>query len=246
MLEKYQYYANIVGSVEETVRKVADLPPSKCYDTKFLETVFIPGLGLNDESLEQQPSELGPYFGKGLHLWQYPSQLAHYLVWLTHNAKTIRNYTEIGCRWGGTFILVNEWLKKIGAPIEFSLAIDPITPTPFIEHYRKISSTPVLYIQDFSSSKSVKDYLSAVHPDMVFIDGDHSIQGVMFDHLLVRKSAKIIVHHDIASQACPATSLFWTYVREAEDGFDNWEFTQQYDSVEGSFLGIGVLKRRDT
>lgn len=244
MLEKYQYYANIVGSVDETIGKIADLPISKCYDTKFLETVFIPSLGLNDEYLEQQPSELSPYFGKGVHLWQYPSQLAQYLVWLAHNAKAIRHYTEIGCRWGGTFILINEWLKKIGAPIEFSLAIDPIPPTPFVEKYRESSSTPVHYIQDFSSSKSVIDYLSALRSDMVFIDGDHSIQGVMFDHLLVRNTAQIIVHHDIASQACPGTSLFWSYAKQAENHFDNWEFTQQYDSVEGNFLGIGVLKRK--
>lgn len=244
MLEKYQYYANIVGSVDETIQKIAELPISKCYDTQFLEQTFIPSLGLNNEFLEQQPAELSPHFGKGLHLWQYPSQLARYLVWLAFNGKEVRNYTEIGCRWGGTFILINEWLKKVGAPIEFSLAIDPIVPTPFVERYRQVSSTPVQYIQDFSTSKAVVDYLNALRPDMVFIDGDHSIQGVMFDHLLVRSKADIIVHHDIVSQACPGTTLFWNYAKQAESEFDHWEFTQQYDSVQGTFLGIGALKRK--
>lgn len=244
MDEKYQYYASISDSVEKTIAAIGDLPVSKCYDIDHVEKELIPSLGLNDEYLEQQPSELSPYFGKGLHLWQYPSQLARYLVWLTHNAKSIRNYTEIGCRWGGTFILVNEWLKKIGAPIEFSLAIDPIAPTPFIQQYIGVSSTPVHYIQNFSTSKDVVDYFSAFKPDMVFIDGDHSLQGVMFDHLLVRKAANIIVHHDVASQACPGTTVFWSYVKQAESDFDASEFTQQYDSVAGNFLGIGVLKRR--
>lgn len=244
MIEKYQRYASIVDSVESTITTIRNLPISRCYDTQFIEKQLIPELGLNDEYLEQQPAELREYFGKGLHLWQYPSQLARYLVWLTHNAKHIRNYTEIGCRWGGTFILVNEWLKKIGAPIDFSLAIDPIEPTPFIKKYIQISSTPVHYIQNLSTSSEVVDYLSAFKPQMVFVDGDHSLQGVMFDHLLVRNDAEIIVHHDIASQACPGTTLFWSYVKEAESDFNSWEFKQQYDSVAGNFLGIGVLKRK--
>lgn len=244
MDEKYSYYESIVSSVEETITAIRDLPMSKCYDIDYIEKTLIPSLGLNDEYLEQQPGELSPYFGHGLHLWQYPSQLARYLVWLTHNGRNVRNYTEIGCRWGGTFILVNEWLKKIGAPVEFTLAIDPIPPTPFIQKYIAISSTPVHYIQNFSTSMDVRNYLASLKPDMVFIDGDHSLQGVMFDHLLVRKTARIIVHHDVASQACPETTLFWTYLKQAESDFEAMEFVQQYESVEGNFLGIGVLKRR--
>jgi hypothetical protein len=244
MDEKYDYYASIAHAVDDTIAKIAALPYSKCYDTAYLEHTLIPSLGLNDESLEQQPSELNDYFGKGLHLWQYPAQLARYLVWLTHNAKSIRNYTEIGCRWGGTFILVNEWLKKIGAPIEFSLAVDPIKPTPFIRRYVEISSTPVHYLENFSTSQPVMDYFNGFKPEMVFIDGDHSMHGVMFDHLLFRKTADIIIHHDVASRACPETTLFWTYLKQAETGFEAAEFCQQYESVQGHYLGIGVLKRR--
>lgn len=244
MIEKYQYYASISASVDKAIDTIRNLPLSKCYEVDFIQKQLIPELGLNDEFLEQQPNELSAYFGKGLHLWQYPSQLARYLVWLTHNARQIHNYTEIGCRWGGTFILVNEWLKRIGAPLEFSLAIDPITPTPFIEKYREISSTPVHYIQNLSTSGQVGEYLRSFKPEMVFVDGDHSLQGVMFDHLLVRKRADIIVHHDVSSQACAGTTVFWNYVKQAESDFEAWEFTQQYESVAGNFLGIGVLKRK--
>ena len=197
MDEKYHYYASIAYAVEETIATIRDLLMSKCYDTDYLEKTLIPGLP-HDESLEQQPSELADHFGKGLHLWQYPSQLARYLVWLTHNATKVRNYTEIGCRWGGTFILVNEWLKKIGAPIEFSLAVDPIAPTPFIQRYIEISSTPVHYIENFSTSQPVMDYFNGFKPEMVFIDGDHSMHGVMFDHLLFRRrptSSSITTSH---------------------------------------------------
>ncbi|MDO1582213.1 hypothetical protein [Rhizobium oryzicola] len=244
MEEKYAYYQSIVGAVDEVIAKVRDLPLQRCYDMQYLEHEFIPSLGLNNEQLEQQPPELGAYFGRGLHLWQYPSQLANYLVWLAHNAKSVHNYTEIGCRWGGTFILVNEWLKRIGAPIEFSLAIDPIAPTPFIQRYREISSSPIIYLEAFSTSEEVKKYFATFRPEMVFIDGDHSLHGVMFDHLLVRTKADIIVHHDVTSDGCPATTLFWSYLKQAETDFDHWEFGQQYDSVQGNFLGLGVLKKK--
>jgi len=201
-------------------------------------------LGLNNEMLHEQPSELSKYFGTGLHLWQYPNQLSRYLVWLAFNAKHVKSYMEIGCRWGGTFILITEWLKKIGARLDYAVAVDPIEPTPFIKRYMDISGIPIVYRNEMSTAPEFRKYYDACRPEFVFIDGDHTMLGVMNDHLLARKSAKIIVHHDVTSQACPDTTLFWSYVRTAEDAFEFAEFTDQYDSVKGSFLGIGVLKRR--
>ncbi len=60
MLEKYQYYANIVSSVDETIQKIAELPISKCHDTQFLEQSFIPSLGLNNEYLSSSRLSLRP------------------------------------------------------------------------------------------------------------------------------------------------------------------------------------------
>ncbi|BCH55342.1 hypothetical protein GOZ89_23545 [Agrobacterium vitis] len=243
MIEKYEFYETIVDHVDKTIDLIQQIPSHKIFDIAYLEDLIIKEIGLNNEFLEQQPAELSDYFGTGLHLWQYPSQLARYLVWLAHNAKEITSYCEIGCRWGGTFIVVNEWLKKVGAPLEFSLAIDPIAATPFIKRYMDRSTTPVHYIQNLSTSQEVIEYLGYSKPAMVFIDGDHNINGVMFDHLLVRKFADLIVHHDVSSDACTGTTLFWSYLKQAEDKFEANEFMQQYASVSGNFLGIGVLKR---
>lgn len=242
--ERYSYYEKLVDQVQVTIEAIRRLDRRHIIDAEFLERTFIPSLGLNNEMLNEQPPELGAYFGKGLHLWQYPNQLSKYLVWLSYNARSTKRYMEVGCRWGGTFILITEWLKKIGAPLEMAIAVDPIDPSPFIRKYVEVSDIPVHYLRDLSTSARVKDYYDSARPDMVFIDGDHSIEGVMLDHLLVRKAASIIVHHDIMSQACPGTTLFWKYVRSAEDSFDAFEFVDQYPSVGGSYLGIGVLKRK--
>jgi len=244
MTDRYNHYESIVDCVDQAIFRIAQLDKRYCFDAVYLENEFIPQLGLNDESLREQPAELSPFFGKGLHLWQYPSQLSKYLVWLSYNAKSIRRYMEIGSRWGGTFILISEWLKKIGAPLDLCIAVDPIQETPFLRRYREIASCPVLYIRSLSTALEFDSVLNSSRPDFVFIDGDHSMRGVMSDHLKVRKFSNIIVHHDISSQSCPDTSLFWQYLKHAEDGFDFFEFIDQYPSVKGRYLGIGALRRK--
>ena len=186
---------------------------------------------------------MNPYFGTGLHLWQYPNQLSKYLTWLAFNASSVRIYMEIGCRWGGTFILVCEWLRKIGAPLEYAVAVDPIPSTPFLSRYAEISAIPIIYKEMLSTAPEFKNFAMSIKPEMVFIDGDHSMAGVMNDHALARRFAKIIVHHDVQSQVCPATTLFWSYLKLAEENFTASEFIDQYASVNGSFLGLGALKR---
>jgi hypothetical protein len=241
---RYAYYADLVGNVDRAVEAIRQMPSARCIDVNYLEHEFIPTLGLNDELLNQQPKELSQFFGKGLHIWQYPNQLSRYLVWLAFNARAVKSYMEIGCRWGGTFIVITEWLRKIGAPLEFAVAVDPIPETPFVQRYRQISEIPVQYLQMYSNSKQFLEYQRYSRPDMVFVDGDHEMAGVMTDHIHARRVANIIVHHDVSNQACVWTSMFWQYLKNAEDGFEATEFTHQYPSVAGNYLGIGVLKRK--
>ncbi|TWC05029.1 hypothetical protein FBZ93_10339 [Bradyrhizobium macuxiense] len=247
--DRYQRFADLAPFVREAIDTIAALTPAQRVDVDFLEQEFIPALGLNDELLHEQPPELAPSFGKGLHLWQYPNQLAPYLAWLARNAAGITSYMEIGCRWGGMFILVAEWLRTSGADLKRVIALDPIAPTPFIATYfdllQEQARIEPIYMQAFSTSPLVAAHVDRLKPDFVFIDGDHSLRGAMQDHLLVRAHASIIVHHDIHSQACPDTTWLWKALREFEaPSFDAFEFTSQYPSVNGAFLGIGAMKRR--
>lgn len=244
MQDRYQYFFNIKEHVNKSILNIRNLPDKFILNAEYLENEFIPQLGLNDEMLNEMPTELSMYYGKGLHLWQYPNQLSKYLVFLALNAKQIHSYMEIGCRWGGTFILVNEWLKRCGSELDFSIAVDPIPKTPFIEQYEEISQHKIFYYQGLSTDLKFQNIYKSANPNFVFIDGDHTLVGVMNDHLLVRKFAKFIAHHDISSITCRDTSFFWDYVKLSEDNFEAFEFTQQYESVNGSYLGIGVLRRR--
>ncbi len=244
---RWDHFLNDQTTIPLTLSLVNAVPDSKLRDTKYLETELLPALGLNDENLNEQPEELSKFFGTGLHIFQYPNQFAAYLAWLSDHATETRSYVEIGSRWGGTFIITCEWLRRIGAPLNTVIAIDPIGETPLLKAYGQHlskQSTNYSFVKDLSSSPVVRSLFESTQPSFVFIDGDHSMNGALSDHMLARKSADIIVHHDIASDACPESTTLWQYLKELESRrFDHFEFIDQYTSVQGSFLGIGALKR---
>jgi hypothetical protein len=146
------------------------------------------------------------------------------------------------------FILVAEWIRNNGADLKTIIALAPVDPTPFITTYFRLlqerTNIEPIYLQGFSNSPIVGEHVDRLRPDFVFIDGDHSLRGALQDHVLVRPHAKIIVHHDICSQACPDTTLLWKAPKEFEaPKYDLAEFTNQCASVNGTFLGIGAMKR---
>ena len=246
-------FDSLRDSVSSAVFAIRSLTLQQCADVAMLEHKLIPSLGLNDEILHEQPPELSPFFGRNLHIWQYPCQLAPYLVWLSENATSVTTYMEIGCRWGGMFVLVSEWLRKIGAELKCLCAMDAIEPSPFIEEYFKMlreeasagaSAIEPLYLRALSTSDEARQVVERIRPDFVFIDGDHTLEGALSDHMLVRDNADIIVHHDVHSSVCPGTTQLWATLKRLERyEFEAVEFIAQYGSVPSNFLGIGALKR---
>jgi hypothetical protein len=77
--------------------------------------------------------------------------------------------------------------------------------------------------------------------DLILIDGDHSYEGVKKDFDTLKNNARIIVFHDIASCVCPGVVRFWNEIKALYPG-QTVEFTEQYEDVAGSYLGIGVLQ----
>ncbi len=245
--DRWKYFQDNDGASLAARSLIQGVPNEKLRDIAYLENELIPALGLNNENLHEQPQELSSFMGTGLHVFQYPNQLSRYLTWLADHAGETTSYVEIGSRWGGTFIVVCEWLRRIGAPLTSAIAIDPIGETPMIKRYGKTlleQGIAYQFVQDFSTSHNVQSMFAERRPDFVFIDGDHSMKGALADHMLARQYAKIIVHHDIFSDACPETTALWKALKELETGeFTAAEFIEQYPSVKGSFLGIGAMQR---
>jgi cephalosporin hydroxylase len=194
---------------------------------------LLPEFGMNGESKEQLPKELEEHFNKGIRFWQYPNQFAVYLKHLSQ--YEINSYMEIGCRWGGTFIITNEILRKGNKGFK-SLACDLINISDILSEYKKYN--------DFYYFKGDSAWLSRLNTedtyDLILIDGDHSYEGVKKDFETTKRfKPKYVTFHDITNECCEGVVKFWN---EIKNDYKHFEFTKQYDSVIGEFLGIGLIE----
>jgi cephalosporin hydroxylase len=207
----------------------------------YLEKLIIK-LGFNTEILREQP-KIVKENGGGLLIWQYPNQFSKYLCLLRE--QKIHSYIEIGCRWGGTFVLTNEYLKMFNS-IHKSVAVD-IIDSPVVNYC--ISNQETQFIKINSQSQEFINYMSNHYFDLIFIDGDHTYNGVKNDYQISKNSGKIFVFHDIINDVCPGVVQFWNELKQNEnDTYNFFEFVEQYEDVWNEthqhFLGIGVAIKK--
>lgn len=210
-------------------------------NNNYLENLIIK-LGFNTEILREQP-QIVKDNGGGLLIWQYPNQFSKYLCLLQE--QKINSYIEIGCRWGGTFVLTNEYLKMFNN-INKSVAVD-IIDSPVLNYC--ISNNETQFIKINSQSKEFTNYMKNNYFDLIFIDGDHSYNGVKNDYEICKNSGKIFVFHDIINDICPGVVQFWSELKNNEnDTYNFFEFIEQYEDVWNNtnqkFLGIGVAIKK--
>jgi hypothetical protein len=211
-------------------------------DNVYVEDLIV-RLGFNTEILHEQP-EIVKKNGGGLLIWQYPNQFSKYLCLLQQ--YPITSYIEIGCRWGGTFVLTTEYLKRFNT-VTKSVAVD-IIESPVLEYCKRQPETQFLKMN--SQHSDFKNYIQHDKFDLIFIDGDHSYNGVKSDYELSKDSGNIYVFHDIVNAACPGVVQFWNELKTNESfKYDFFEYTEQYNDVwqqtGQTFLGIGVAVKKD-
>lgn len=225
------------------------IKPEALRQSEFIEHILLPMLGLNDENINEQPKELIKHLGGGLGLkiWQYPNQFSKYASLIAENAHRINSYIEIGCRHGGTFIFHTEMLRLVNAAgFKKSVAVDIIEENELLQEYNSTSNSLSSFMRCNSGTQEFKDFISKNKFDLVFIDGDHSYLGVKNDAEISFNSSNIQVFHDISSDPCPGVKQFWEEHKSMHSKtHDFYEFTEQYDSVDGNFLGIGVSIRKE-
>lgn len=219
--------------------------PEQLRDPAALERL-LPALGINDEATWVFPPDMRDGLGTGLRFWQYPCQLAPYLVLLS--GLGVRRYLEVGVQHGGTFVVTTEYLSRFG-DVDRAIAVD-LLDVPDLRRYGR-DRPGVRMLRRDTTTRAFRRLVTREGPfDLALIDADHSREAVLRDWETVRPHARIVAFHDIVDAFCPGVQQTWRDIRrDHADEYDFHEFTAQYGEVrerEGrTFLGLGVAVRRD-
>jgi hypothetical protein len=218
---------------------IAERSRADLADPARLEAL-IPQLGLNDEGIEEIPAHLHPWCGQGLRIWQYPNQFSRYLADLT--GRRIASYLEIGVRHGGTFVATVEILGRFH-PLVRAVAVDVI-PCPSLLEYGRRNPGAEMWQVNTQSPEFVRRLDERGPFDLVLIDSLHEERQCHAEFDAVRERAAIVAFHDIASVRYPGVAKVWSEVKAAGE-HECREFTDQYEGVGASYMGLGVAVRKD-
>lgn len=159
-------------------------------------------------------------------VWQFPDELADFLIYLRD--KKIKSFLNIGTYNGVTFNFMADYLNLFNSVK--CVSIDPY-------HSPQIKKNGYEYL-----NKSSDDYIGQ-NFDLVFIDGDHSYEGVKKDYENVGKYAKYCAFHDVDddfirndTKLNGGVCRFWQEVK----GKNSLVFNTDKKTIP--IMGIGLIK----
>lgn len=117
------FVASIYCQVEiDYCRALIEIAPQDIFDIELELTITFCGLfPFLPPQTVTYPKLLRRYANRGIGIWQYPTQFARYLNFISH--FPVSTYVEIGVAAGGSFIFTTEFLRKYN-PLLFSYAVD--------------------------------------------------------------------------------------------------------------------------
>ena len=181
------------------------------------------------------------WFGEGLkqggiELQQVPEEYVE-LLWLLKNMNA-KTYLNVGVGKGGSF-MTETYIQE---SLERSVAVDNSSywakeqTSSIIEKLEWLNDKVDAQLE-FNDSDSV-EFLKKCEDkfDAIFIDGDHSYEGVKRDYehaLPLLEEGGIIIFHDINSSGCPGVVKLWNEIKNE----------RCIEFVNSTTCGIGVYKK---
>lgn len=177
----------------------------------------------------------------GLEVWQLPEQLAPAMEFLAKNDRSeIGSYLEIGVNRGGFFLFMTEWLRLRNTNFQTAIGVD-MKVSPTVIHYS--NENPCAHFLRIDS----RNLLDNLHKkgieqvDFIYIDGDHSYQGVKIDfEQALRLNPKFILLHDIQDPWCSGVQTLWQELKTNSFGYEVHEFTSCHGPTS-PVMGLGLL-----
>lgn len=200
-------------------------------DYRFLSdfVFYRVGLSLDVKQLHiEEPKKLLCWNGIGLR--QYPEEFAKLLVFLYKNRNDINSYFEYGVAGGGSFFVIDSFLRAVNPNMGKTFGIDLRSISRHIELFNE-------YRDKYPDVDFLEINSTDFHPpgdyDFCFIDGGHN--QVESDYARMKEHAKIIAFHDIKSHLAPKVGVLWDSISGTKMEFLN---TDNRFPVP---IGIGVL-----
>lgn len=197
------------------------------YNVDELETWLIEKAGSNCAQ------HFGVNFTGNLELQQIPKEYSKLLLWLKN--QNIQSYMAIGIGNGGSFITECIMMRN---SLKTAVALDNVSYTKTEQKLEDINKK----INDLSNllpdcnikfiQADSKDYLKEeTHKyDCIFIDGDHTYEGVSSDYNYSKNLSNILIFHDINSENCPGVVRLWNEIKCKE----------KIEFIHSKCCGIGI------
>lgn len=220
-VELYDYFKDLGEEVWSDVGQL----------TKAVQKV---GYKLNRKKLVIEEDKCDDIVWGGCRVMQYPNELAQYLHFFYTYRHHINNYYEIGVHKGGTFFVVDSFLRAVNPKFRGSLGIDIKNSIAEFEPYKEKYKTVDFQVQNSKQFAPPKNF------DFIFIDGDHSYVGVLADYNMVMPFAKFIGFHDIFLQHAEVSKLWF----QIKPNYFSREILNR-DTRFKTPVGLGIIDNRE-
>ena len=223
-MRKFEQFFNISQKSKNQIliENISKLDLKSINDKDIIKLVCDYGLCVEDRDAY---GEWNQFMIRNRHeeaMFQTPKQIADAILELLKH--DINTYAEIGIFKGGSHLLIKNILELKNPNLK-SVGID-IQDRHLTEDIKNHINLHIGTSEDFKGQPF----------DLVFIDGDHSYEGVKTDYKNLGQYAKIVMFHDINDSTCPGVVNFWNEVKENKK---YKEFT--YQTNNQPIQGIGLV-----